>query len=94
MVSAKTISRYDELLARTQAMLSARHQEKWAAALNTWRAELKNRLSPAELRSHAQRTARALGGMESIGEIALGDNDQEFLRLVEDLFAICKEIIE
>jgi hypothetical protein len=60
-------------------MLVVRHQEKWVAPLNIWRSELKNGPSPSELRSHAERTARALGGMESIGEIALGDNDQEFL---------------
>jgi len=74
-------------------MLSARHREKWAATLNTWRAELRNDSSRAELQSHAARTARALGGMESIGEIALGDGDKEFLKLVEALYATCKQIV-
>jgi hypothetical protein len=49
---------------------------------------------PAWERAAAKRTARALAGMESIGDIASADPNREFLAEVEDLFAKCKEIRE
>jgi len=59
--------------------------------LQAWREELKSPLGKEQLH---KRTATALAGMESIGDIASADPNREFLAEVEDLFAKCKEIRE
>ena len=59
--------------------MEARHQERWVFALQAWREELIGNVSNAGLNEHAKRTAGALGGMESIGEIALADRDERLI---------------
>jgi hypothetical protein len=88
------ISEYSELLKQVQGILEARHHDAWISALRTWREELAVDIDQATLRAHAERTARALGGMESIGEIALASRDTRFLKLVDSLYAKCKQIAE
>jgi hypothetical protein len=60
--------------------------------LQKWRDELTNAVPTVDLRKHAERTARALGGMESIGEIALASQDEAFIRLLDKLYATCRQI--
>jgi hypothetical protein len=50
--------------------------------------------SAAEWKRHAERTGSALGGMESIVEIALASEDASLLNLVDRLYAACKQIRE
>ena len=88
------VAEYDCLLAELQKAMEARHQERWVFALQAWREELIGNVSNAGLNEHAKRTAGALGGMESIGEIALADRDERLIELVEELFAKCKKIVE
>jgi hypothetical protein len=87
------VAKYDCLLAEVQKAMQARHHDHWVLALQAWREELVG-ITNAGLNEHAKRTARALGGMESIGEIALADRDERLLKLVEELFARCKKIVE
>jgi hypothetical protein len=62
------ISEYDdELLVKIQEFI---RDSRWVSVLQSWREELKGPLGKGQLGAHAKRTARALGGMESIGEIA------------------------
>lgn len=86
------VREYNVLLGDVQEKLQIRHQDVWVSALQRWRDELTENLSNMALSAHAKRTARTLGGMESIGEIASADRDQRFLELVEALFAKCREI--
>jgi hypothetical protein len=85
-------SEYAELLIKVQEMLQTRRQSAWVMVLQLWIKQLEAGIAGAELVTHAKRTARALGGMESIGEIASADRDQVFLKLVEALSAKCTEI--
>jgi hypothetical protein len=87
------ISDYDRLLEKTQEALNTRHCDAWVAVLRGWRAELKSIDSETGLRSHASRTARALGGMGLIGDIALAERDADFLKLVDDLHTKCKGLM-
>ncbi len=61
--------------------------------LQTWREELRQVSDLADLRAHAARTARGMGGMESLGEIVSIGNDPEELRLLEELYSTCKVIV-
>jgi hypothetical protein len=88
------VAEYDCLLAEIQKAMEARHHDQWVLALQAWRQELIGNISNVALNEHAKRTARALGGMESIGEIGLADRDERLLKLVEELFAKCKKIVE
>jgi len=71
----------------------ARHLAKqWVSVLQAWRAELTDSTPEADLKRHAERTARALGGMESIGEVALSSQDDEFKKVLDALYATCLKI--
>jgi hypothetical protein len=85
------VSEYDDLLIKIQEFV---RDSRWVSVLQSWREELKSPLGKEQLGAHAKRTARALAGMESIGDIASADPNREFLAEVEDLFAKCKEIRE
>jgi hypothetical protein len=89
---AKLISRYGEALHLVQGHLSKRRLLKSSDALKQWKLQLSSDLSDSDLLQHARRPMRALGGMESIGEIALADNDRTFLDSVESLYAVAKLI--
>ena len=89
---SELVAEYDGLLGEVQKAMLDRHQDVWASTLQAWREELDPAISASALREHAKRTARALGGMESIGEIAQMGHDDRLLRIVEALFAKCKEI--
>jgi hypothetical protein len=88
------VAEYDRLLEEIQNALQARHHDKWVSVLRGWREELRQGNSKGMLGAHAKRTARSLGGMESIGEIAQTHQDERLLKLVESLFAKCEEVIK
>jgi hypothetical protein len=89
---SELVAEYDGLLREVRKAMVDRHQETWASTLQAWGEELNPAISTSALREHAKRTARALGGMESIGEIAQTSHDEQLLKLVEALFAKCKAI--
>ncbi len=68
------------------------HDRTWVEVLQVWREELRRLADQTALKAHAARTARGMGGMESLGEIILMGNDPNELRLLEELYAICKFI--
>lgn len=90
-MSQELAAQYRNLLAETQQKL---HDGAWATVLQRWQNELKSIDAEADWKRHAERTARALGGMESIGEIALASQDASLLNLVDRLYAVCKQIRE
>lgn len=57
-----------------------------------WRRELTSATPNVDLKQHAVRTARALGGLDSIAEVALLSEDQSFTKLLEALYATCRRI--
>jgi len=84
---------YDRELEKVEDCLKMHHEPGWASILQVWRNELKHVSDLSVLKRHAARTSRSLGGMESLGEVALMINDAELLRLIEDLYASCKLIL-
>jgi hypothetical protein len=74
-------------------MLETLHHQEWVRAIEGWRKELHAPTGPLSLHQHCQRTVRALGGMGSIGEIALMYKDHDFTTLIDSLYAICKRIL-
>jgi hypothetical protein len=79
-MSPELLAEYYELLRQTQDMLTRHRAKQWATVLQEWRAELTDSTRKADLQRHLERTARALGGMESIGEVALSRHDNDFKR--------------
>jgi hypothetical protein len=73
-------------------LLEARHLTENAVLFRAWREELKADSTVDVIKKHAARTARSLGGMESLGEIASVGNDRELLSFVESLYAACTDI--
>jgi hypothetical protein len=67
-------------------MLQSRHHQRLAEVIETWLSELSVRRTNENLSRHAKRAIRALGGMESVGEIALASGDKTFLAAVESLY--------
>jgi hypothetical protein len=49
-------------------------------------------MTDEDLSRHAQKAIRALGGMESIGEIAVGSGDKAFIDAVESLYKSAKRL--
>ena len=92
MISPELVAEYRSLLSQTQEMLARYRQKEWVIGLQKWRDELTNAVPTVDLQKHAERTARALGGMESIGEIALASQDEAFIRLLDKLCATCRQI--
>jgi hypothetical protein len=91
-ISQELISEYDAKLAEIQSRLKEHHQLEWVNGLEVWRLALQDIRDLAALKSHAARSARALGGMESIGEIATTSHDPRLMSFVEELYAICQQI--
>ena len=73
-------------------MLALHNEKQWVEALQKWRGELTSATPDFDLRQHAVRTARALGGIGSISEIALISQDEAFTKLLAALYATCREI--
>jgi hypothetical protein len=91
-MSPELVSEYLRLLSQTQEMLALHREKQWVSVLQEWRDELTNTTPTADLNRHAERTARALAGMESIGEVALASQDDAFTRLLDALYATCLRI--
>ena len=91
VMNPELAAQYRGLLSETQQKL---HDRAWVNVLQQWLDELATIDSAAQWKRHAERTARALGGMESIGEIALASQDASLLNLVDRLYAACKQIRE
>lgn len=92
LIDQAMISRYDLQLQNMQESLKG-HDQAWVDVLQTWREELQQVCDDAALKSHAARTARSMGGMESLGEVATTLNDSRALHALEELYAICKFIL-
>jgi hypothetical protein len=86
------VAEYVRLLSKTQEMLDLHREKQWVSVLQEWRDELTNPTPKPDLKRHAERTARALGGMESIGEVALASQDDAFMKLLDTLYATCLKI--
>jgi hypothetical protein len=86
------VGEYHRLLSQTQEMLAIHREKRWVSILQSWRDELTSTPTAVDLRQHAERTARALGGMESIGEVALASQDESFKKLLDALYATCTQI--
>jgi hypothetical protein len=92
VLSPELVAEYHLLLSQTQELLAFRHEKQWVSMLQSWRRELTSVTADADLRRHAVRTARALGGIGSISEIALAGGDESFTKLLEALYATCRQI--
>jgi hypothetical protein len=83
---------YDLQLEKMQEALTA-HDRAAVNLLKAWRDELRCVSDQGALKVHAARTARSMGGMGSLGEVVLMGNDPNELRLMEELYAICRFIL-
>jgi hypothetical protein len=92
VMKPELVAEYDRLLSQTQEMLALYREKQWVSILEGWRDELTSAAPDVDLRQHADRTARALGGMESIGEVALARHDEAFTKLLDALYATCTQI--
>jgi hypothetical protein len=92
LINRRLVSQYELQLERMQEALSG-HDRATANLLKTWREELRSASDQAALKAHVARTARSMGGMGSIGEVVMIGNNPEELRLLEELYAICKFIL-
>ncbi len=88
----KLVSQYDLRLEKVQDALRGKDQA-WVRTLGTWRDELLRASDEAALNAHAARTARSMGGMESLGEAIMMENNPIEMRLLEELYAMCKFIL-
>jgi hypothetical protein len=86
------LAEYDRLLSRTQELLALHHEEQWVSLLERWRSEWTNAPQHVQLRPQVVRTARALGGIGSISEIALVKKDQALTKVLDDLYECCRQI--
>jgi hypothetical protein len=75
-------------------MLEKRHAPDWADVIQNWTIQLSSPISDEDLAKHAKRTIRALGGMGSIGEIALADSEKVFTESVESLYRAAKDVLK
>jgi hypothetical protein len=73
-------------------MLAAHRETQWARVYQSWRMELGNGLPEADLKQHAVRTARSMGGLDSISLIALLSQDDTFTKLLDELYETCRQI--
>jgi len=71
VTSPDLVAEYRRLLSQTEEMLALHNEKQWVGVLQRWRSELTSAIPDFDLRQHAVRTARALGGLESISHIAL-----------------------
>ena len=86
------IAEYHRLLSQTQEMLALHREERWVSVFQSWRSELRSDMPDADLRRHAVRTTRVMGGTGSISVIALFSRDDSFTKLLEALYASCRQI--
>jgi hypothetical protein len=91
-INEALVSQYDLQLERMRDALKG-HDQASVNWLQARREELHRVSDQAALKAHAARTARSMGGMGSFGEAVMMGNDAEELRLLEELYAICKLII-
>ena len=91
-MSLDLLAEYHQLLYQTEEMLALHNEEQWVNLLQGWRGELASNRTDFDLRKHAVRTARALGGIGSISQIALLSEDEPFTKLLDALYAACKQI--
>ena len=91
-MSLELAAEYHQLLSQTEEMLALHNEKQWVGVLQRWRGELTSASPDFDLRRHAVRTARALGGIGSISEIALVSQDEAFTRLLVALYATCRQI--
>ena len=93
MTNEQLLSRYSADLEIAQILLRLHHEHALVKAVQALREELERVPDTVALKALAARTARALGGMGSIGETALGLNDKVLLSLLNDLYATCNQIV-
>lgn len=92
LVNEELVSQYSLLLEKMRDALKG-HDRASVNALQVWREELRHVSDEAALKAHAAKTARSMGGMGSLGEIVMMGNDPEEMRLLEELYAVCKFIL-
>ncbi len=92
LINRGLVSQYDLQLEKMQEALT-RHDRATVDLLKAWREELRSVSDEAALKAHAARTARNMGGMGSLSEVVMIGNNREELRLLEELYAICKFIL-
>jgi hypothetical protein len=90
--NTEPVAEYHRLLSQTQEILAVHREKHWVSVLERWRSELTSATLNVDLRQHAVRTARAMGGIGSISEIALISHDEGFTKLLDALYAICRQI--
>ena len=90
-INKRLVSQYDLQLRRMQDVFKE-HDREWFDVLQRWREDLHKISDQDALKAHASRTARTMGGMESLGEVVMMGNDPEALHLLEELYAVCKFI--
>ena len=93
MTNQELLSRFSTDLEIAQILLRFHHDQAAVDVLQALREELAHVPDTVALKALAARTARGLGGMESIGETATELSDKLLVSLVEDLFATCKQIV-
>jgi hypothetical protein len=93
MTNEQLLSRYSTDLEIAQILLRFHHEHQQAKAIQAVRDELERVPDTVALKTLAARTARGLGGMGSIGEMALGLNYKVLLSLVSDLYVTCNQIV-
>jgi hypothetical protein len=92
MTNKELLSRYSMDLEIGQILFKFHHDNGAVRTLQALREELERVPDTVALKALAARTARGMGGMGSFGESARGLNDKVLISLLEDLYAICKEI--
>jgi hypothetical protein len=92
LINEELISRYSLQLEKMRDALEGhdRASVNWLQARHD---ELRQVSDQAALKAHAAKTARGMGGMGSLGEIVMMGHDPKELRLLEELYAICKLIM-
>jgi len=86
------LAEYHRLLYQTEEKLVFHNEKQWVNVLRRWHGELTSANSYVDLKQHAVRTARALGGIGSVSEIALIRQDEPFTEVLHGLYATCSQI--
>jgi hypothetical protein len=92
VTSAGLVAEYHRLLSQTEEMLALHREKQWVSVFQRWRSDLRSDMPDADLKRHAVRTARAMGGIGSISVIALFSQDDSFTKLLDALYATCRQI--
>jgi hypothetical protein len=91
-MNTELVAEYHRLLSLTQEMLALHREQQWVSVLERWRGEVTGTTPNVDLRQHAVRTARAMGGWGSLSEIALVSQNEAFTKLLDALYATCRQI--